>query len=81
MNNKMKMRLFKRGPMMNQKTKMGLYFLLGWGIGLLTGVSVGMNQKLFINLITEQPPAVMSPSYIDAVPVVPAITTENFADE
>ncbi|MFA0601501.1 hypothetical protein AB4586_18050 [Vibrio sp. 10N.222.49.E4] len=77
----MKTLLFKTGPMINQKTKMGLYFLLGWGIGLLTGVSVGINQKLFINLITEQPPVVMSPSYIDAVLVVPAITTENFADE
>ncbi|WP_133152502.1 hypothetical protein [Vibrio sp. 10N.261.52.A1] len=65
MNNKMKTRLFKTGPMMNQDTKIGLWFLLLWGLGLVAGVQIGMNHKEIMNVLNGRPSFFISVSCPD----------------
>ncbi|MEZ9769898.1 MULTISPECIES: hypothetical protein [Vibrio] len=68
MNNKMKTRLFKTGPMMNQDTKIGLWFLLLWGLGLVAGVQIGMNHKEIMNVLNGRPSFFISVSCPDKGP-------------
>ncbi len=65
MNNKMKTRLFKTGPIMNEDTKLGLWFLV---VGLLAGVQIGMNHKEIVNVLNGRPSFFISVSCPDDGP-------------
>ncbi|WP_390240689.1 hypothetical protein [Vibrio sp. R78045] len=68
MNNKMKTLLFKTGPMMNEDTKLGLWFLWFLAVGILAGVQLGMNHKEIVNVLNGRPSFFISVSCPDEGP-------------